>query len=255
MDGSDNEAPNAVQREIVIVPHVPGPLVSFDITRSRRERDDLDELIDELLPDVEDRPGWFDAGLVLLGAGLLAWAAVGGPPTIVLVLAIIALGLGCILPMRAAWRRARQRGQQRRREALLAKGVAMDISSPVASRLVQAYDIVLQFGPGGGIGAPAAAAAHGAVLEVASLLKGRPPTSERESDYVETRAAAVQSLAAALREIPQVDAMASDGESPVLDSGALVEAREELDQIAGFNSVSRLDELTQEVRMQHGGHD
>lgn len=162
MDASDNEGPNAVQREIVIVPRVPGPLVSFNVMRSRRQRDDLDELIDELLPDVGDRPGWFDAGLVLLGAGLLVWAVVGNPPTIVLALAIITLALGCILPIRTAWRRVRQRGQQHRRDALLANGVAIDVSSPVARRLVQAYDIVLRFGTGGGIGAPAAAAAHSA---------------------------------------------------------------------------------------------
>jgi hypothetical protein len=46
----------------------------------------------------------------------------------------------------------------------------------------------------------------------------------------------------------------SPGEDPsVVDPDALVEAREEHDQIAAFNSVSRLEELTAEARIQRGG--
>ena len=45
--------------------------------------------------------------------------------------------------------------------------------------------------PGPELGDPAISAAHGALLEVASLLKGRAPTSEVELGYIDKRAAAV----------------------------------------------------------------
>lgn len=110
------------RRDFVVVPHRPGPLVSLGTSESQRGRDDLDELIDDLFPDVDEHPGWVDAGLAVLGTGLLAWASIGEAPAVVTVIGVIALALGCILPIRAAWRRARQRLEHRRREGLLEKG-------------------------------------------------------------------------------------------------------------------------------------
>jgi hypothetical protein len=38
------------------------------------------------------------------------------------------------------------------------------------------------------------------------------------------------------------------------EPGALIDAREELDQVGGFSSISRLDELTEEARIRRHGH-
>jgi hypothetical protein len=70
--------------------------------------------------------------------------------------------------------------------------------------------------------------------------------------YVDKRAAAIAELAGALRELPTGSQSPSEDPS-VVDPDALVEAREELDQIAAFNSVTRLEELTTEARIQRGG--
>lgn len=194
--------------------------------------------------------------LALLGAGLLAWAWIGDAPTVVTVLGIVALALGCILPIRAAWRRARNLREHQRREGLLGRGIRMDVSSPAVAALVGAYVDLLGLSerPGPEFGEPAIAAAHGALLEVASLLDGRSPTSERELGYIEERAAAVTELLGALRELPPGSGSPDDDASTV-DPELLIEAREELDQIARLNSVTRLEELTSEARVQRRGRD
>jgi hypothetical protein len=243
------------RRDFVVVPHRPGPLISLDTERSQRGRDDLDELIDDLFPEVEERPGWFDAALVVVGAGLLAWAWIGTVPAIVPVLGAVALGLGCILPARAAWRRARQRQEHRRREGLLEKGVPIDVSAPGAARLVGAYEDLIGLANRSGpeLGTPAISAAHGALLEVASLLKGRAPTSERELGYIDRRAAAVAELVGALRELPLSRSEPSGDDLSGVHPDALIEARDELDKVAPFNSVSQLEELIAEARIQRRG--
>jgi hypothetical protein len=53
----------------VVVPWTPGPLIVP--TSDERTRDEVDELVDELFgPDVDEKPGWFDAGLVAAGVAL-----------------------------------------------------------------------------------------------------------------------------------------------------------------------------------------
>ena len=229
-----------------------GAVIRLDAPRQGRDPDDLDGLIDDLFPDVDERPGWFDVGLVVVGAGLLAWTVLTDAPGVLRVLGVLALALGCILPVRSAWRRGRQRRLRRRRESLLATGVPVDVSSPTTRRLVDAYDELLALGGTHDVGGPAVAAAHSAVLETATLLGGRPPAPGSECDYVDRRTAAVLDLASALRALPTPS---TAPEAPVLHPGAVVEAREELDHIAGFSSVSRLEELAQEARMLRRGHD
>jgi hypothetical protein len=107
---------------IVVVPHRPGPRLPIETSDNRRGPDDLDALVDGLFPEVEERAGWVDATLAIGGAGFLAWAWIGSAPTIVTVLGIGMLALGGILPLRAAWRRARRRRERRRRETLAAPG-------------------------------------------------------------------------------------------------------------------------------------
>ena len=57
MNESDDRGVAPDRRNFVVVPHRPGPLLSLDTGRSQRARDDLDELIDDLFPDVDERPG------------------------------------------------------------------------------------------------------------------------------------------------------------------------------------------------------
>lgn len=220
--------------DVVVVPRAPGPLIRPDAGDTRRHRDDLDELIDELLPDSTEGPGLVDAGLLAGGAALVGWAAVGSPPTVAVVAGAAALGLGSILPVRAAWRAL----TGRRRAAALGRGLPLQVAHPSLARLVAAYDAL------DGVGAlphSARAAAHGAVLEVATLLEGRPPGSDRERNYVDVRADAVQELVRALREL---DPAEGDG----LSRDLVVEAREELDALGGVSALSRLDDVTEQVR-------
>src|SRR5690606_10190225 len=123
-----------------------------------------------------------DALLVALGLGLLGWRLAGGP-AVALVGGVAALGLGCVLPVR--W--LAQRVRRRRRNAIARTGVPLHAGHEATARLVRAYD---------GLGAAAStaevAAAHGALLEVATLLRGRPPGSDRERAYVTERAVAIE---------------------------------------------------------------
>ncbi len=239
--------------DFVIVPHRPGPLITLDSVRSQRKRDDLDELIDELFPDIDERPGVFDAGLAVLGVGLLVWSWVGEAPGVLTVLGVVALLLGGILPVRAVWRRARQRREYRRRAAIVGKGLPIDVSSAQASALVGAYEELLDLCARSTTEghAPAIAAAHAALLEVASLLTGRKPRSERERGYVDKRAVAVAELVSELRRLEAAHDLSSDPPTSRVD--ALVDARDELDAIAPLNAVSRLEELIAEARMQRRG--
>lgn len=254
MNESDDRAVAPDRRDFVVVPHRPGPLVALDAGRSQRARDDLDHLIDDLFPEVEDGPGWFDALLVSVGVGLLAWTWIGELPGIVTVLGVAALALGCILPMRAAWRRARQGREHRRRQGLLERGIPIDVTSPGAAALARAYEDLLTIASDrrSELGDPAIAAAHGALLEVASLLKGRSPVSERERGYVGKRSTAIAELAEVLRDAPRGDDAAS-GDQLEIDPDALLAAREELDEIAPLNAVTRLEELIAEARIHRRG--
>jgi hypothetical protein len=226
---------------VVVVPERPGHLVRVDVP-SGRSPDELDELIDELLPDTDEGPGWFDVALLIIGAGLIGWAVVGGGPTIVLVLGVIALGLGCILPARSLWRRVQRRRRARSRSVALGKGLPLQVSDPAVERLVRAYDDLVSLAtmPEG---RSAVAAAHSALVEVASLLHGRPAESAAEQEYAENRAAAVEQLAEALRE--------HQADPP--DPETLLLARAELDPIGGFNSLTRIGDLTADLRTRRAG--
>jgi len=245
------------RHDVVVVPHRPGPLVALDRVRPPRERDDLDDLIDELVPDIDEGPGPFDLALVATGGGLLAWAVVGTAPSIVPAGGVAALGLGLILPLRTAWQRLRRRGDGRRQAALLDSGVRLVVSSAGVAALVDSYtelvDLAERITPS--IATPALAAAHGALAEVATLLGGRVPASEREIVYVRTRTNAVAELVATLRPPTHAEGGVSDEAEHRSDVGtdAVLSAREELDEITASSSVARLDELTAELRDRRHG--
>lgn len=237
--GGEAEA-HAGDDSVVIVPHRPGPLVRPGAeTTGRRDRDGLDDLIDELLPDTDDGPGPTDAALVAGGGALVGWSVVGSPPVAATVAGIVALGLGCILPARAGWRWATGRRRSRRRAALLARGLPMRVDDPALDRLAAAYEALDALPV---TTETARAAAHGALLEAASLLGGRRPASDAERRYLLARAGAVEALVRALHALEPAE------EPGVVASDLVVEAREELDALGGVSALSRLDDVTADVR-------
>lgn len=214
----------------VIVPPKPGPLVR---PGTGKDRDGLDDLIDELLPDTDEGPGPTDAALVAGGGAVVAWALLGSPPAVATVAGVVVLGLGCILPLRWAWRWVAGR-----RGAGAGAGVLLRVDHDLLARLIAGYDAVDGLAATTG---EARAAAHGAVLEVASLLEGRTPASEGETRYVAARLSALEALVAALGEL-------DDGAAPALAPDLVVEAREELDALGGVSALSRLDDVTADIR-------
>jgi hypothetical protein len=219
--------------ERIVVPHAPGPLVRPDAPR--RDRDELDEVIDELFPDSDEGPGWFDAGLLAAGAALVGWALAGGGPGWALVVGLGCLALGVVLPARWLWRRA-----QRAREVRRSVGVPLPGDDPAVARLVRAYDDLGELVSGDAD--PARIAAHGALLEVATLLDGRRADTAAEREYVANRAAALEDLVGALRSRPAVT------EPGRLDPSLVAQARDELDALTGGGALGRLTELIAEAR-------
>jgi hypothetical protein len=90
----------------------------------------------------------------------------------------------------------------------------------------------------------ALAAAHEALLEVASLLRGRAATSSEEQRYVDDRSGAIEELVAALEAAPTEDETDRLG----VDQRSVVEARDEVDQLSGTSTLGRLAELTEQAR-------
>ena len=221
-DGSDDG-------ERIVVPHAPGPLIRPD--RARRDRDELDEVIDELFPDSDEPPGWFDAGLLAGAAGLTGWALAGGPGW-ALVVGLGCLALGLVLPARWLWRRARR--------ARRSPGVMLRGGDATVDRLVRAYDDLDELVRGDTD--PAQVAAHGALLEVATLLDGRGVGAHAERDYVVARATAIEEVVDALRAQPPA---ADPGR---LDPTLVTQARDELDALTGGGALARLTELATQVR-------
>ncbi|HJV08970.1 MAG TPA: hypothetical protein VJ653_04790, partial [Acidimicrobiales bacterium] len=58
---------------VVLVPPSPGRLVR----PGARNKDGLDDLIDELLPDTDEGPGATDVALVGGGVAVVAWSLLG----------------------------------------------------------------------------------------------------------------------------------------------------------------------------------
>lgn len=241
----------------VVVPHRVGPLLDLDADGGER-RDELDELIDDLFPDVDEGPGPFDVGLVAVGLGLLGWGVLAEGPGWAVVVGLLAVGLGCVLPIRSGWRALRNRSSGRRRAAVLGDGALLDTSAPPVAAIVRSYESLFTIDPPTGRAVDpellgrVRAAGHAAVSEVASLLAGRPPTTERERVYVQDRADAVSAL---VEETMRAAARAVESTSSTHpDPDALVAAREELDQLAPFTTVSRIEDLTDELRRTNGSN-
>lgn len=254
-DAPSGDAPSG---EVVVVPARPGPLVGLDDGGRGRAPDEVDELIDELFgPDDESGPGWFDLGLLASGGGLVAWGTIGGVAAATAV-GVAAGGLGLVLPARTAWRALQRRRAAKRRDRVLAGGTPLRVGDPVTARLAASYSAVLAAAGRDGLRGPEAAvrAAHLALTECATLLAGRLPASADEQRYVEARAGAMAELATALGE----EHRRWKARSAALDAGgpaagaAVVAAREELEDMSRFSSVSHLRELAADAREDDAPH-
>ena len=249
--GEHDEAvvPDPEHRGLVVVPHEPGALVPFALRLRHRQPDALDDLIDDLFPAVDEHAGWLDATLVASGVGLLCWAWIATAPTTAAVVGVFALTLGCVLPARGAWRRARRARERRRRELLLGQGILLDVSSPATASLAHAYEnlVALALRSPPDTDNPSISAAHVAVQEVATLLRGQAPSTDRELEYVELRMAAVAALVGALQVQPAAGVTREAHAASVLD------ARAERDRFDALSSVARIEELTAEARIQRHG--
>lgn len=253
-DAVSNTSDNPRQRDHpgrsrrLVLPHQPGPLIPLHSTKLRRAPDDLDHLIDDVFgPDDDESASWFDLGLIGVGAALLAWATVGNGPQLVLLGAVATLALGCILPIRTAWRAAKQKRAQTRQVQALGAGVPLLLDDPAVAALAEAYDHLLQVLPKAPVGLQRELlhAAHGAAMEGASLLRGGTPGSDTERGYLVQRTKAIEALTGAVRAGGE---RADDGQGPTVSPAHLVQARDELDELSGTGSLQRLDRLIADLR-------
>jgi hypothetical protein len=229
----------------VVVPSRPGPLVRLaDVDR---ERDDLDEVLDDAFGAPDDGgPGPFDLVLLLGGAGAVIAGLTSLAPVWVLWAGVVAFVLGAILPLRSLWRLRAAARRTARLQAAIGDGALLRTDHPAVATLVAAHARCV----GAATGTvdwrrvQVDVVAHAAVIEVVTLLAGRPPVVAGEVQYVEARAAALTALADALD-----DPAVRDGDGDDLARRqAVLEARAELDDVAGSSALGDVETLTRSLR-------
>ena len=223
------------------MPARPGPLVRLgDLERGR---DELEELLDDVFGEPDERgPGPVDAVLVVGGLGAIIGGQAASLPTVVTVCGAAAVGLGAVLPLRSLWRRLGSARRASRFRSLLGDGVLLRTDHASLEQLLAAHRRLLS------LTAPLAPAprarvhdvAHAALVEVASLLGGRTPGAQVEVDYVAARTRALEDLAATV-----ADPRTGDGETD--RRRALVEARHEVERLAGGSSLTDASDLSREL--------
>jgi len=251
LEGEGDAAP---ARRLVVVPRTAGPLRPLDTRRGNAGNagDDLDVLIDEVFgPSTDEGPGPFDAALVAAGLVLVAWTLLAGGSGPWIGIGIVAIMLGVALPARSAFRAARARRMARREERALHTGLALDVCDPSVGTLAGSYDALVHAAglPGVTTGREVIDAGHAAVLEVASLLGGRPPLTDEERAYVDRRTQAIRDLTAQLSRTNRVwrRGRMRDPEDATQDAreraAAVARARQELESATGTGAVEELERL------------
>ena len=235
---------------MVVVPEGPGPLRTL---AARSDWDvELDSMLDEVFgAPVDEGPGLTDAVLVVAGLTALAAWQLTSRPIWVGVLGAVCLVLGLVLPLRSAFLALRRGRRSRAVSAAIGRGTPLRLDDPSTQRLVDAYDAVLGESAYDAVAAPEAASiAHQALLEVASLLEGRVPTTASERAYVDERAAALDALhedLVAARPVPVADEVADDVPADVLRDAA-VDAMRDLESRTDGGSVARIAALRDVIR-------
>ena len=162
-----------------------------------------------------------------------------------LVAGIAAFCLGAILPLRSFWRRAAAARRTARLRSMIGDGVLLRTDAPDVAALVAAHERCAA--DASGLVAwrriQVEAVAHAAVLEVATLLDGRQPAAPSEAQYVAARVAALGALAHALAR-PTLGDAATD----IDERRARVEARTEVELLAGNSAVADAEALARDLR-------
>jgi hypothetical protein len=224
---------------MVVVPSRPGPVVPLQSLE--RGRTDIDEALDELFGEPDDRgPEMADAALLLGGVAAVVVGSVAAWPVAV-VIGACAAALGSVLPLRTLWRRVSSGRHASVVRRAIGDGALLRVGDPTLDRLTEAYRSV------GAVDvldrsdrARADAVAHTALREVATLLDARVPTSAAELEYVVSRAQALEALARALRHAPRRDPETER-------SAALIAARREVERLTGASSVADANDFTAEL--------
>ena len=227
---------------LVVVPVAPGPVTQ--LTELGPRRDDLDDALDELFGEPDDRgPGAADAVLVIGGAVAVIAGQVMALPAAVTVLGFAAAGLGLILPVRSLWNRVVAARRDARIQAVTSQGILLRTDHPAIQQLLAAYTLVSSESERlrTTVHGRAVAIAHGAVVEAAALLDGHRLADPSEVAYIVARSEAIEKLAMALE-----DGGAADGGRE--RRRALLEARLEVEQLAGGTSISDAADLIEELR-------
>jgi protein-S-isoprenylcysteine O-methyltransferase Ste14 len=197
----------------------------------------------------------FDVALVVAGLAVLGWsllAGAGGGAAVVVGVCLLLLGVA--LPARAALRAGRSRRVARREREAVGSGLALDVADPSLNTLVASYEGLRTAAglPGVAVGTEAVEAGHAALLEVASLLAGRTPTTDEERAYVDRRTAAIRDLTAQLSRRYRDWQRSRPAAEPMADkTAAVVRARDELEAATGTGAVTELERL----RVGLGGKD
>jgi len=228
-------------RSTVVVPAQPGPLLA--LVDFERRRDDIDDVLDDMFGAPDDRgPGAVDAVLLIGGVGAVIAGVVASLPSIVIVGGAAAAALGAVLPLRSVLRHAAMRRRRSRLSDRVGHGSLLRTDHPATAELVVAHARLwaasgaLAPAPRDRVQSVAADAAH----EVASLLAGRAPVTPHEVAYVQARVDALTALVETL-----ADPRVGDGEAE--RRRALVEARQEVEQIDGGSSLTEAATLTRDL--------
>lgn len=252
---STSLVPGAVvpgEHRLVVVPLVAGPVRPL-ATGASGPRDDLDVLVDEVFgPSTDETPGAFDLALLAGGAVVLAWALLTGAATWLIVLAAVAMVLGAALPARSLVRRFRGAATSRAMRQAERRGYLLDVSSPSTRGLLRAHDALVEAAaaPGSVYSKRAIDAAHLALVEVATLLRGRLPDGSAQEAYVGKRTRAIEQLTGRLedadrrRRLARLAGEAAEAERERRRVAAVTMARDELQAEDRFGSLAQLDRLT-----------
>ena len=224
---------------VVVVPTRPGPLEP--LATAGRDRDDIDDLLDDMFGDPDERgPGVADGVLVAGGVGALVAGTVAPLPGIVAVGGAVAVALGAVLPIRSGWRRLRGRRRRVERESKLARGVPMRVDHDAVTKFVAAHERLTAAArtvePSERLRMESVA--HAAAYEVASLLAGHRPRSAAEVAFVGARTQALGEL---------TDVLAESGDGDAIARQARLEARLELESQGG-SSLTDAAALVEEMR-------
>jgi hypothetical protein len=244
VSGGDLDPRHLDVEGVVVVPARPGPVVRLADLDGRR--DEIDEVLDDVFgaPDAAGA-GPLDAVLLLAGAAAVIAGLASIAPMWVLVVGAVAFALGAILPLRTFWRRAADGRRVARLRSMIGDGVVLRTDHPAVSALIASHDRCI----GAAAGLPAwrrvqvDSVAHAALTEVATLLAGRSPAVEAEVRYATERTRALDALSAAL-----VQAIGRDPVPDADERRALVDARGEVEQIAGGSAVLDAETLARSLR-------